>query len=354
MSIRTPLSAERTSLPFTASEALDVAKVCSVGGLLGESTAMQQLFERIARVANTHATILMVGENGSGKELTARCIHQMSTRCEQPFLVLNCGSLPPALMETELFGREAGHHEGALTHLSAEEGYIERAGSGTLLLEDVPELSPDLQLKLLRLLESGRLLRVGGELESVVHCRVIATMQRDTDASRLRPELFDFLSICVVPVPPLREREDDAELLASYFLNVLNTEEGTAKLFTPQSMECIQQYPWPGNVRELRNAVHRAFVMAERDVDLCAALERNTVLSAPSDGQILRIPVGTPLEDVERWMIMATLRKCEGNKTRAAALLGVSLKTLYNRLNAYRAQGFDLSDTDRQLIEVAN
>jgi DNA-binding NtrC family response regulator len=107
-------------------------------------------------------------------------------------------------------------------------------------------------------------------------------------------------------------------------------------------------------VRELRNAVHRAFVLTDRDLDLCSALERSTVVNAPNDGQILRIPVGTPLEDVERWMIMATLRKCEGNKTRAAALLGVSLKTLYNRLNAYRAQGFDLSDTDRQLIEVAN
>ena len=354
MSIRYHQSAERTSLPFTASDALEVARVCSVGGLLGESAAMQQLFERIARVANAHATILMIGEGGSGKELTARCIHQMSARYEQPFLVLNCGSLPPSLMETELFGREAGHSEGALAHLTAQEGYLERAAEGTLLLEDVPELSPDLQLKLLRMLESGRLLRVGGELESVVRCRVIATMQRDSDANRLRPELFDFLSICVMPVPPLRDREDDAELLASYFLNVLNTEEGTAKRFSSQSLECIQQYPWPGNVRELRNAVHRAFVLAEGDLDLCAALERSTTLSAAGDGQILRIPVGTPLEDVERWMIMATLRKCEGNKTRAAALLGVSLKTLYNRLNAYRAQGFNLSDNDRQLIEVAN
>ncbi len=360
MSTRTPLSAERTSLPFTASDALDVARVCSVGGLLGESTAMQQLFERIARVAHTHATILMVGEGGSGKELTARCIHQMSTRAEQPFLLLNCGSLPAHLMEAELFGRESGHQFGALGQMSApgqmsvQEGYVGRAGSGTLLLEDVPELTPDLQLKLLRMLESGRLLRVGGELESIVNCRVIATMQRESDASRLRPELYDFLSICMVRVPALRERDDDAELLATYFLNVLNTEEGTAKQFTPQSMECIQQYPWPGNVRELRNAVHRAFDIAERDVDLCAALERTSIAQSSSDGQILRIPVGTPLEDVERWMIMATLRKCEGNKTRAAALLGVSLKTLYNRLNAYRAQGFDLSDTDRQLIEVAN
>jgi DNA-binding NtrC family response regulator len=258
-------------------------------------------------------------------------------------------------VESELFGREAGHSAGALTHLSAQEGYIERAGHGTLLIEDVTELAADLQLKLLRLLESGRLLRVGGETETVVYCRVIATIQRDADIARLRPELLDLLSICVVAVPPLRDREEDAELLASYFLNVLNTEEGSSKRFTPQSLQCIQQYSWPGNVRELRNAVHRAFVMSEGDVDLCVALERSTSsLSAPSDGQILRIPVGTPLEDVERWMIMATLRKCEGNKTRAAALLGVSLKTLYNRLNAYRAQGLDLSDNDRQLIEVAN
>lgn len=339
---------------FSATDALDVARVCSVGGLLGESAAMQTLFERIARAAPTHSDVLIVGEGGSGKELVARCLHQLSTRSEHPFLVINCGTLPAALIESELFGREAGSPDGTLAHFASQQGYLERAHAGTLLLEEVAELSPDVQMKLLRVLESRRVVRVGGEHEIEVKCRLVATLQHESQGARLRPELLARLSICSIGVPALREREDDVEVLASYFLAVLNAEEGTSKRFSAQSLSCLRNYPWPGNVRELRNAVHRAFVLADGDLDLAAVLERPQIPSAGSDAQILRIPVGTPLADAERWMIMATLKKCEGNKTRAAALLGVSLKTLYNRLNAYRAQGFDLSDTDRQLIEVAN
>jgi DNA-binding NtrC family response regulator len=223
-----------------------------------------------------------------------------------------------------------------------------------MLLEEVTELSPDLQRKLLRVLESRRAARVGASEEFEVRCRVIATMQDESHAARLLPELLDRLSVCTIPVPPLRERDDDVELLAHYFLAVLNSEEGTSKRFSAQSLSCLRQHAWPGNVRELRNAVHRAFIFADGDLDLAGALERPLRLSSNGDAEVLRVPVGTPLADAERWMIIATLRKCQGNKTRAAALLGVSLKTLYNRLNAYRAQGLDLSDTERQLIEVAN
>jgi DNA-binding NtrC family response regulator len=341
--------------PFTADDALAATRVCSVGGLLGESTAMQTLFERIARVAATQASVLFIGEGGSGKELAAHCLHTLSSRSSKPFLVLNCSAMPPALLESELFGREAGSSaDDSLTHFVSQQGYLARAGEGTLLLEEIHDLSSDLQLKLVRVLESGRMLRMGAHHESPVRCRVMATVQHESQASRLRPELLDRLSVCTIAVPPLRDRDEDAELLARYFLAVLNAEEGTSKRLSNQSLECLRQYSWPGNVRELRNAVHRAFILADGDLDLTVAIDRPMPLSADGDAQVLRIPVGTPLADAERWMILATLRKCEGNKTRAAALLGVSLKTLYNRLNAYRAQGLDTSDTNRQLIEVAN
>ncbi len=330
------------------SDALAVARVCSIGGLLGESMAMHTMFEQMARIANLHADVLIVGEHGSGKELAARCLHDLSGRAMEPFLVLNCAALAPALVESELFGHETGAGEGGIARLGSQRGQLERAGYGTVLLEEVAELSPGLQVQLLRALESRRIVRVGGSRELEFHCRVIATANGD-----LRAELLDRLSICRLRVPPLRERGEDIELLANYFLQVLNAEERTSKRLSENSAECLAQYPWPGNVRELRNAVHRAFILAEGDLDLAAAIDKPVPpLSSIGDADHLRIPVGTPLAQAERWMILATLRKCEGNKTRAAALLGVSLKTLYNRLHAYRMQGS--SDHDHVSTEVAN
>lgn len=343
------------STTFTATDALAATRVCSVGGLLGESTAMQMLFEQIARAASAQDCVLLVGERGSGKELAARCLHTLSSRAIQPFLVFNCGANAAAVSEAELFGREAGTGPDAtVKHLVSQQGYLERAGDGTLLLEEVHELSSDLQLKLLRVLESGRVMRIGAQQDFPVRCRIMATIEQQSDAQRVRPELLDRLSVSTIPVAPLRERGEDADLLAHYFLAVLNAEEGTSKRLSGRSLECLREYSWPGNVRELRNAVHRAFILADGDLDLAVAIERPLALSSNGDVQVLRIPVGTPLAEAERWMILATLRKCQGNKTRAAALLGVSLKTLYNRLNAYRAQGLDESELNPQLFEVAN
>ena len=360
----TVLSDEHASFQssLSDSDALAVARVCSIGGLLGESMAMHTMFEQMARIASMHADVLIIGENGSGKELAARCLHDLSDRAPKPFLVLNCTALSPAIIEGELFGYEGGSGaEGEIAHLASQQGSFERAGQGTLLLEEVADLSPEVQVKLLRALESRRIVRVGGTSELEFRCRVITTLQGDpqrdpqrSGQSGLRPELRDRLSICQLRVPPLRERGEDIELLANYFLQVLNAEEGTAKRLSDDSAACLVQYSWPGNVRELRNAVHRAFIMADGDLDLTGAIDKPLPLSSIGDMQCLRIPVGTPLADVERWMIIATLRKCEGNKTRAAALLGVSLKTLYNRLHAYRAQGLGEGDHDREPIEVAN
>lgn len=327
---------------------------CGLGELLGESTVMRKLFDQIRRVAPTRASVLLVGESGVGKELVARTIHELSPRAAEPFLAVNCGAISAALLEAELFGHEQGAFPGAT---QAGSGYFERAAGGTLLLDEITELPTDMQVKLLQALESSSMVRVGSREARPIRCRVLATTTRDPERAvaegKLRSDLLYRLAEFPLPVPPLREREDDVELLAHYFLANLNDEEGTSKRLSGDSLLCLRQHHWPGNVRELRNAVHRAFILASGELDLRSIVGRPMVQASVGDELTLRIPVGTNLADVERWMIIATLRKCGGNKTRAAALLGVSLKTLYNRLNAYRAQGLELGDFDGELTEVA-
>ena len=327
-------------------DSLAVTQVCGVGHLLGESTAMHRLFDQIRRVAPTRTHVLIIGENGSGKEVVARCLHELSPLVEGPFLIANCNAIASDQIENELFGLEG-----------ATKGCFERAAGGTLLLDEITALPPDTQVKLLRALESGRMTRVGASREIDVHCRVMAASNRDPEFAvkegKLRADLLYRISVFPIVVPPLRDREEDAELLAQYFLATLNTDEGTAKRFSEDSLACIRQYAWPGNVRELRNAVHRAYLLADEELDVRSVVGKSPVSLALGQEQALRIPVGTNLADAERWMIIATLRKCGGNKTRAAALLGVSLKTLYNRLNAYRAQGLEVNGFDTELMEVA-
>lgn len=329
-------------------DALAVTQVCGVGHLLGESAAMHRLFDQIRRVAPTRTPVLIIGENGSGKEVVARCLHELSPLVEGPFLIANCSAIAPGQIESELFGQEGG---------TIQKGCLERASGGTLLLDEFTALPQDTQMKLLRALESGRMTRVGASREIDVHCRVMAATHRDAEFAvkegKLRADLLYRISVFPIVVPPLRDREEDAELLAQYFLATLNTEEGTAKRFSEDSLACIRQHAWPGNVRELRNAVHRAYLLADEQLEVRDVVGKSPVSLALGQEQALRIPVGTNLADAERWMIIATLRKCGGNKTRAAALLGVSLKTLYNRLNAYRAQGLEVNGFDTELMEVA-
>lgn len=331
-------------------DALAVTQVCSVGHLLGESAAMHRLLDQIRRIAPTRTNVLIIGENGSGKEVVARCLHELSPLVEGPFLIANCNAIAPGQIESELFGQESGAG-------SAQKGCFERAAGGTLLLDEITALPQDTQVKLLRALESGRMTRVGASREIDVHCRVMAATNRDPELAvkegKLRADLLYRISVFPIAVPPLRDREEDPELLAQYFLATLNTEEGTAKRFSEDSLACIRRHPWPGNVRELRNAVHRAYLLADEELEVRTVVGKSPVSLALGQEQTLRIPVGTNLADAERWMIIATLRKCGGNKTRAAALLGVSLKTLYNRLNAYRAQGLEVNGFDTELMEVA-
>jgi two-component system response regulator AtoC len=342
------------STPFSSRELRAETSAAGLGNLLGASAAMRTVFDQIRRVAPTRASVLIIGESGVGKELVARTIHEQSPRASEPFLSVNCGAIAPALIEAELFGHERGAFPGAM---QAGSGYFERAGAGTLLLDEITELPLDMQVRLLRVLESETMVRVGTEQEMPVRCRVLAATNRDPERAvaegKLRGDLLYRLGVFPLPIPPLREREDDVELLAHYFLANLNAQEETSKRFSGDSLLCLRQYHWPGNVRELRNVVHRAFILAPSELDLRGVVGRPMIQAAVGDELTLRIPVGTNLADAERWMIIATLKKCGGNKTRAAALLGVSLKTLYNRLNAYRAQGLDMGDFDGELTEVA-
>lgn len=312
------------------------------GDLYGASRQMRQLYRMIARVAPTHANVLIEGESGTGKELVASTLYLMSGRAGQPLVAINCGAISPQLMEAELFGHERGSFTGAM---KSRKGCFERADGGILFLDEVTEMSMDMQVKLLRILETGRFCRVGADSETQVKVRVIAATNRcPRQAVRdglLRSDLYYRLSVFPLQVPPLRERGEDVLLMANVFLERLNKADHTAKVFSPASRQFMQTYSWPGNVRELKNAIQRAFIMADGELDLTCAMAPAGAVRQPElrddDGNCITVQVGSTLEDAQRRLICATLGHYRGNKTLAAAALGVSLKTLYNRLKEYES-----------------
>jgi len=313
------------------------------GKLVGRSAPMQEVYNLIARVAPTMATVLVVGESGTGKELVAETVHELSRRKDRPLFAVNCGAVSPNLIESELFGHEKGSFTGADRR---RPGYFERAAGGTLLLDEITEMTPELQVKLLRVLESGRFLRVGGNDPIETDVRIVAATNRnpaDAVASgALREDLYYRLNVFTIHLPPLRERGDDMDLLAQHFLDELNSAEGTDKRWSQQALRAVAERPWRGNVRELRNAVHRAFILADREIDEDAiqAFEpiRNGEAASVSDDNKLEMSVGSEIAAVEKRLILATLEHFDGDKKKAAQTLGISLKTLYNRLSVYRAE----------------
>jgi DNA-binding NtrC family response regulator len=346
MPLHETLTAEPTNdivvaLPFVAAaRAASAPALGRFGRLYGSSTVMQEVYRMIEKVAPTEATVFITGESGCGKELVARTIHERSPRAHGAFVAINCGAIPQNLIEAELFGHERGAFTGANRQ---HRGCFERAEGGTLFLDEITEMAPEMQVRLLRVLEMGRFMRVGGDGEIKTNVRVLTATNRDAlDAvrdGRLREDLMYRLAVFPIVLPPLRDREGDTELLAEHFLQNLNVETGTSKRFSRAALTTIRAYHWPGNVRELKNAVHRAFIMAEDLVELDLA-----GLACPAvEGECLRVPVGTSLAEMERQAIFATLDHCRGNKRRAAEMLGVSLKTLYNRLTAYQAEGARLA-----------
>ena len=296
---------------------------------------MDLLYTQIRRVGPTEATVLLEGESGTGKELIAMAIHRDSSRCDAHFVAVNCGAIPETLIEAVMFGHEKGSFTGAgKQHM----GYFEHASGGTLFLDEITEMPADMQVKLLRILEGGRFYRVGGNQEIQVNVRLIAatnrSLQEAVNQGLLRQDLMYRLAVFPIAVPPLRERGNDAELLAQHFLDELNDRAGTCKQFSRRSFERIRAYHWPGNVRELKNLVQRAYILSTGAVTLDEPTDSSHRPAMMING-MLNFMVGTRLVDAQREIILATLKHFQGNKQQAAKTLGISLKTLYNRLREY-------------------
>ena len=314
--------------------------------LPGASAGMRRVQELLTRAAGSDITVLLQGESGSGKEVAANCLHQLSNRRGGPFVAFNCGAVSPSLIASELFGHEKGSFTGALR---MHKGIFERAEGGTLLLDEITEMPVDLQSSLLRVLETGTVTRVGGDRELPVNVRIVAATNREpmqyVEEGRFRLDLYYRLQVFPIALPPLRERPDDIELLATYFLLHFDSQAGAgpaqARSFSAAALECLRRHPWPGNVRELRNVVERACLLggtvigAEHLLLPERAAFNITLAGQPEAAPAAAKSGGTLLRDAEQDLILQTLAACGGNKTRAAAQLGISLKTLYNKLKRF-------------------
>jgi two-component system, NtrC family, response regulator AtoC len=312
----------------------ELRKLGRFGAIIGAAPAMQKVYDLLGRVARTDATVLVLGETGTGKELVAQTVHTMSKRHKEAFVPVNCGAISPTLIESEMFGHERGSFTGADR---ARKGYFEQANRGTLFLDEITEMPPELQVKLLRVLETGTVTRVGASEPISIDVRVVAATNRRPEeavaAGKLREDLLYRLNVVPVELPPLRDRREDIELLAEHFLEGLNRGEGTAKHFTGAALERLRTHSWPGNVREMKNVIHRAFIMAE---DTIGVDSLPLGVREEAQGSGLLIKVGTSIAEAERRLVLATLEHFEGDKKKAADVLKISLKTLYNRLNEYK------------------
>ncbi|HSE34402.1 MAG TPA: sigma-54 dependent transcriptional regulator [Pyrinomonadaceae bacterium] len=313
------------------------------GDLVGSSDPMRKVYTQIEQVAPSSASVLITGESGTGKELVARTIHKMSPRRDQPFVAINCSAIPETLMESELFGHEKGAFTGAA---SRRQGCFELADKGTLLLDEIGEMPSLLQAKLLRVIEERAVRRLGGKREIEVDVRLLAATNRlphvAVSEGKLRSDLLYRLNVFSIHLPSLDERKEDLPLLAQHLVTQLAEKHNRpARFLSPSALHALQYHAWPGNVRELRNVLERAVIICSGE-----QIERHHFAPYPIEQRerlriedTLTLPVGTPLEEVERQMIMRTLQKTKNNKTRAAELLGISLKTLHNKLNLYRERG---------------
>lgn len=331
------------------------------GHLIGRSQEMQRVYRQMSRVAGTAVSVFIHGESGTGKELVARGVHDLSRRRDQPFLAVNCAALSAHLIESEIFGHERGSFTGAERE---HRGFFERAHGGTLFLDEVTEMPLELQAKLLRVLESGTFMRGGSAQVLQTDVRIIAATNRDAGEAvtrgKLREDLLYRLNVFPIALPPLSERGEDIQLIAESFLQDLHRADGGARCFSPAVLVRLSAYHWPGNVRELRNVVQRTWVMATGSEVTeewlpplgGAQLSRRREAVPPRatmtgfdetvpgalelGGSEVVVEIGTQLADVERRVILATYESCGRNKERTAAMLGISMKTLYNRLKEYR------------------
>lgn len=308
------------------------------GLLVGSSKTMRKLYRTIRKVASSESSVLIIGESGSGKELIANTLHLSSPRSEQPFIAINCGALSPELVDSELFG----HVKGAFTGANRDhKGVFEQAEGGTLFLDEVTEMPLDHQVKLLRVLETGEYRPVGSSKTRIANVRIVAATNRDPAQAIadeiVREDLYFRLSQFPINVPPLRERGEDIIGLAKHFLAYRNANEGLAKHISEDALAQIANHSWPGNVRELKHVIERAFILAD-DVITSEHLVLDDCLEV-AESEAMAIPAGVPLEEIEKTAITATLASNQGNKTETAEQLGISVKTLYNKLEKFKESG---------------
>jgi len=312
-----------------------------LGSLVGSSKPIQEIFRLIEMIAPSTASVLITGESGTGKELVARTVHELSPRKSKPFVAINCAAIPETLIESEIFGHEKGAFTGALER---RVGCFELAEGGTLLLDEIGEMPPGTQAKLLRVLEDRKLRRLGSKAETSVDVRVLAATNKVPEEAvgrgELRQDLFYRLNVFNITMPPLRDHKADIPELVQRLLEDMNQKHGrTVRTVSEAVMQAFQNYSWPGNVRELRNAVERAVIVCDGAVIETRHLPPGFGHLAPrapvQEANAVRLGVGTTVSEAERLLIMKTLEATNNNKTKAAEILGISLKTLHNKLKEY-------------------
>jgi DNA-binding NtrC family response regulator len=328
-----------------------------LGDLVGESTAMKEIFSLIRQVAPTTASVLITGESGTGKELVARAIHSLSPRSQAPFVAINCAALPETLIESELFGHEKGSFTGAVERRA---GCFEQAQNGTLLLDEIGEMPVATQAKLLRVLEESKVRRLGGARDIPISVRVLAATNRAPEkaieSKHLREDLYYRLNVFHIPLPPLRERTEDIPLLAASLIRDVNRKHGSRVThLSPEVLERFQASSWPGNVRELRNLMERAAILAgEGEIQLrhlpgaVAPPPPQVVPQVPLE-DALQVRAGSPMSEIEEAYIRLTLKHTKNNRRQAAELLGICLRTLHSKLSTYesvRASGVAVGQSE--------
>jgi len=318
--------------------------------IVGRSPAMRRVLEIVAQVAPSLATILIQGESGTGKEVIAQAIHDLSPRVNKPFIKVSCAALPETLLEAELFGYERGAFTGAIAR---KEGRFELADGGTLFLDEIGEVSPTVQVKLLRVLQVGEFERLGGTKTIRAEVRLVTATNMNlleaVERKAFREDLFSRLNVITLTLPPLREREGDIPLLAHHFLEIFKKKNNKeVKGFTQEALEVMLRYSWPRNVRQLENAIERAVVLTRGEMiapedlppEILKALEMPTAQEAAlMDEKTISISLGTPLEAIERRVIEETLRHSRGDKNVASKILGISARTIYRKIEEEKKEG---------------
>ena len=313
----------------------------SFGRIIGNSPGIRKVYRVIEQSAPTGASVLISGESGTGKELIAQTIHELSPRASFPFVAINCAAIPETLLESEIFGHEKGAFTGASDRRT---GVFELAHRGTLYLDEIAEMMPATQVKLLRVLQERIFRRLGGRQEIAVDVRVIAATnmnpQEAVNNGKLREDLFYRLNVFAIDLPPLRERREDIPLLVQSFLTEFNrTNAKGIRAVDQDAMYILERYPWPGNIRELRNVIERATILAESEFIEPRHLPPTLLARGEESLPTLTIAPGTTVDEAERRLILLTLEHTRNNKTRAAEILGISLKTLHNKLNRMKDEG---------------